>query len=445
MEDTICAIATAVGGAVAVIRLSGDNACGIVSGLWHGKDGKTVSELSPRHLSLGTFSGVNGVLDPSCLAVRMPRPNSYTGEDVVEFHCHGGAVCARALLREILRAGAQLAEPGEFSKRAFLNGKMDLTQAEAVSDMISAGSEAALKLAGRQLLGAIGRRVAKAEDALQDLLAEIESRLDFPEEELDWRPQEEVCGLIEAASSDMQALADTRDEGEIMRGGVSLVIAGPPNVGKSSMLNLILGRDRAIVSDVPGTTRDTIEASVQLRGIPFKLVDTAGVRGGETDVIERAGIARSRESVSAADLVLWVVDASKPYSAQAWPGWEIRGKLLLVANKCDLPHDNDSAEGAIFISALNNIGMDGLYASMEDAVLAGVAHQGDVAVAARHAALFSQAAESLGRAIPLVANGEWELAAIELRDAIGCLGRVTGKTVEPDVLDTIFSRFCIGK
>lgn len=439
-DDTIVALATAVGGAIAVIRVSGSEAVQLCGSCWRG--GRALAELAPRTMYLGAFCAADGsVLDPNCIAVRMPGPHSYTGEDVVEFHCHGGAVCARAVLRTLLSRGIRHAEPGEFSRRAFLNGKMDLTQAEAVADMITAGSEAALRLAGNQLSGKIGEIISVAENALNDILAEVESFLDFPEEEIDWKPSAKIVAAIQEQATSIAKLAATKDEGEIMRGGVSLIIAGPPNVGKSSLLNVMLGRERAIVSDIPGTTRDTIEASAQFRGIPFKLVDTAGVRGDASDAVEVAGIARTEAAAADADLVLWVSDIRAP---QPWPDWKTRGKVLCVYNKADLL-PNSGVDG-LRVSAITGQGLDELYVAMEEAVLG--AHQQedtDVAVAARHAALLSDCADALQRAIPQVECEAWELAAIELRTAIMSLGQITGKTTPPDVLDTIFAKFCIGK
>ncbi len=444
-EDTICAMATAPGGAIAIIRVSGADAFLICSSLWTGLNGSTIDKQPPRYMALGSFHSGDDIIDPSCIAVKMIAPHSYTGENVVEFHCHGGAICAREVLRTILSTGARLAEPGEFSKRAFLNGRMDLTQAEAVSDMISAGSDAALKLAGRQLQGAIGRKISEIEDTLNSLRAEIESRMDFPEEDLDWCPKDEMCGTLKEIAKELDRLAATRDTGELMRGGASLVIAGPPNVGKSSLLNRMLGRDRAIVSDIPGTTRDTVEAAVQINGIPFHLIDTAGIRSDNNDTIEIAGMERSKAAAAIADLVLWVTDASKPSLGQEWPNWDISGKLLHVANKADLLKCAVMQNGALLVSAKDGRGLQELYDAMENAVLNGHHETDDIAVSARHADLLSQASDAVKNAIPLCETETWELCAVPLRQAIFALGQISGKTALPDVLDDIFSKFCIGK
>jgi len=446
MEDCICAIATAVGGAVAILRLSGEGSEHVASQCWKALDGRSVAELPPRQLVLGQAFREHDVLDAGCLAVRMPAPRSYTGEDIVELHCHGGALVARAILQALLHHGARLANPGEFTRRAFLNGKLDLTQAEAIADMIAAGSEAALRLANQQLNGVLGQRIRNAQEQLQDLLAEIESRLDFPDEELDFRSPGTLVQQAESIAADLARLAATRQQGELLRAGVPLAIAGPPNVGKSSLLNLLLGRERAIVSDLPGTTRDTVEENVQLRGIPFRLMDTAGVRDDSADTVEAAGIERARRAAENASLVLWIFDATRPYAEQEWPGWSRRGPVLLVANKSDLLTNRPVLPpGTVLVSALTGNGMDTLLQAMEEAVLPQAPQESDFAVAARHADLLERSAGSLREAASWLNSEAWELAAVPVRAAIAELGQITGTHAPPDVLDTIFSRFCIGK
>ena len=441
-DDTICAISTALGGAVSIVRVSGPDAEKNCGRLWHGRT--SLGETRARELALGRLSSIDGeLIDPQCLAVRMPGPHSYTGEDVVELQCHGGALCARLALDALLKTGCRLAEPGEFTKRAFLNGRMDLTQAEAVADLIGAGSEAALRLAGRHLEGRLGERIRSLHGTVSDVLAEVTSRLDFPEEELDWRdPQDMIDGLV-VVRTELTELLRTRREGEVLRGGLSLVIIGPPNAGKSSLLNHLLGRNRAIVTDIPGTTRDTIEAPLVIRGIPLRLMDTAGIRDGG-DVVEQAGMTRARECAEAADLVIWLVDATRPLSEQPVPAWDFRGSVLRVVNKTDLAEVASSE--AIPISVKTGDGMERLYDAIEKVVWAdrGEKHD-DVAVAARHAALLEEAADAVRRAAERIGEESWELAAVDLRTAVAALGRITGQSVEPDVLGAIFSKFCIGK
>jgi tRNA modification GTPase len=383
------------------------------------------------------------------MAVYLPGPRSYTGEDVVELHCHGGTLGARLVLLELLRQGCRHAEPGEFTRRAFLNGRLDLTQAEAVADLIAAHSEAAVHLANRQLEGALGRRVNALYDRLAEVLAEIESRLDFPEEDLDWLPTPELCARLRAAQADLSGLLASRREGEVLREGVRLVIAGPPNVGKSSLLNAILGRDRAIVTDLPGTTRDTLEELAHIRGIPIRLVDTAGLRES-TDLIERKGVERSLQSLRTAQVILWVFDASLPHADQAWERTDATGTVIPVGNKRDLvaalPMLPPPPPRTVLTCALTGEGLEELFDAVEEAVWGGPGHaESEVAVSARHAALLEAALPAVVDAAARCRLECWETAAVALRAALADLGRITGRTADPDVLGTIFARFCIGK
>ncbi len=439
-EDTICALATALGGAVAVLRLSGPKSRAIANCLWHGR--KLLSKSDPRKLQLGVLSDLQGtVIDASCLAVYMPGPNSYTGEDVVELQLHGGALSAKLALEAVMSAGARHADAGEFTRRAFLNGKMDLTQAEAVSELVSAESRSAVALANKQLSGALGNAINGFYDELSFLLSEIESHLDFPEEELDWMPLEELAARLAKCHDAIVELAATRKEGEVLRDGVSLVIAGAPNVGKSSLLNRLLGRDRAIVSPIPGTTRDTVEAELSIRGIPVHLVDTAGAHDA-TDLVEQTGIQRAKDAAKDADVVLWLTDATRPDDSP-WPDWPRRGELVQAANKCDLA---TPPAGMLGISATTGAGIPQLEEALEKAILGktgGIG--GGIAVSARHGILLDQAGTALSECQMLIRAQSWELAAVPVRQAISALGAVTGRSVDPDVLDTIFHRFCIGK
>ncbi|NOY74687.1 MAG: tRNA uridine-5-carboxymethylaminomethyl(34) synthesis GTPase MnmE, partial [Kiritimatiellaeota bacterium] len=307
-EQTIAALCTPSGGAIAVIRVSGPKSIEIADRVWKGAS--PLSEAPARTLRLGVspFAADSAVGD-SVLAVRMPAPNSYTGEDVVEFHCHGGALVVGRLMSNILAAGAAHAAPGEFTLRAFLNSKLDLTQAEAVADVISARSDMALNLAEKQMTGALGNRMRGIRGKLLSALSESESRMDFPEEELDWLPVEELSETVRSCSAEIADLLATAGDGAVLREGVRIVIAGRPNAGKSSLLNILLGSDRAIVTSIPGTTRDTIEEFASIRGIPVQLVDTAGIRDAE-DEIEGKGVERSLASLRTAQIVLWVMDAA---------------------------------------------------------------------------------------------------------------------------------------
>ena len=474
-NDTIAAICTGTGGAVGIIRISGPRALDAIRSVWRGR--RMPGPDCPRimlygHIKSGPEGSGSG--EPS-LAVFMPGPHSFTGEDVAELHCHGGSFAARRALRLVLQAGARLAQNGEFTRRAFLNGKLDLTQAEGVLDLINAGSERAGLLAERQLNGAVGSVVREIRAEVVRLLAECESRLDFSEEDLDWMPPDALCGKITALREQAAALALTARAGSLIRDGVSLVIAGPPNAGKSSLLNRMLGYDRAIVTPVPGTTRDTLEESVSIGGIRFRVTDTAGLREtAEADPVEALGMERSQKSLGAADIVLWLLDASAP--AESFPAQfeamrlaksAVPGKFIPCWNKMDnaamspegldCAYSQEQNEGKstnksqhVFehISARNGDGLDALFRRLEETAWDGLpqaAQSGDAVVSERHAALLEQAAVHLEAACECVRAESWELAGSSLRTAAELIGCITGETATPDVLDEIFSRFCIGK
>jgi len=469
-NTTIAAVCTGSGGAISIIRISGPDALGVLRSVWQGK--RVPGPDCPRVMLYGRIRPQeDGAGEPS-LAVFMPAPHSFTGEDVAEIHCHGGSFAARRALRLALRAGARLAQNGEFTRRAFLNGKLDLTQAEGILDLINAGSERAGLLAERQLNGAVGSLVREIRQDVVRLLSECESRLDFSEEDLDWMPPETFRKNVLSLRERAAGLALTARAGNLIRDGVSLVIAGPPNAGKSSLLNRMLGYERAIVTPVPGTTRETLEESLSLGGIRFRVTDTAGLRETEkADPVEAMGMERSQQSLGVADIVLWLLDASVPAESRraeieamnrARTG--IRGKFIPCWNKMDAasaPADEldatESADGAKtgtgaanfeHISARTGDGLDRLFRRLEETAWDGLpaaAQSGAAAVSERHAALLEQAANCLEAAAERAREESWELAGSSLRTAAELIGCITGETATPDVLDEIFSRFCIGK
>ncbi len=449
MGDTIAALASAVGGAVAVVRVSGPSAVAVATAAWRGK--RPLSAAVPRCLTLGTVLDNDGAVIDHCLAVRFEAPASYTGEEMVEIHGHGGALSAREILLRILECGARHAEPGEFTKRAFINGKMDLTQAEAVADIINAHSTMALRLANRQLDGLLGRQVAELYQHLIFIRGEIESRLDFPDEELDWLPVPALVLRLETVREQAERLLASRREGEILRQGIRLVIAGSPNVGKSSLLNAILGRDRAIVTHIPGTTRDTLEELAHIRGIPVRLIDTAGLREAE-DLVERTGIERSLATIREAQVLLWMFDASVPAADQAWPQAEHTVPIIPVGNKIDRVSALATAPpgnlgNPVYTCAVTGDGLERLFDAIERVVWATPHWQEpEIAVSARHATLLQRACQDISDAVTCIEQEqEWELAATALRSAAEAVGRINGQTAAADILDTIFARFCIGK
>ncbi len=446
-SSTICAFATAIGGAVSILRLSGPEAVALAGRLWRGRE--ELAEAAERVLHLGRLERLDGqLLDSQCLAVKMLGPHSFTGEDVVELHCHGGALCAHLILQELLAVGCRLAEAGEFSQRAFLNGKLDLTQAEAIADLISAGSELALQLANEQLRGNFGRRLKDIYLLLAEMRTEIEARLDFPEEDLAWQPQEALLRQLSGLEQELRALVDSRARGEILRSGIALCLAGPPNVGKSSLLNVILGDDRAIVSEIPGTTRDSIEVPVSIRGIPLRLIDTAGLRLA-ADGLERQGIERSQQNIAAAAVVLWVMDAAADLPSQMAACPAPPEKVIFVANKVDLLPGAPPLQASlrlIYTCALTGQGIEELYDALEQLVWQGQCEPGaEFAVSARQADALEKAVCHLQEAGQQFSAEVWELAAASLQNAQVELGRVTGQAVSADILGEIFARFCIGK
>lgn len=448
--DTIAAICTGVGGAISIIRISGSDALEIGNKVWSGS--RQLSLENKRMMLLGkTVSTAEDLGDPA-MAVYMPGPNSYTGDDVVEIQGHGGTLSTKETLRSVLNAGARLADPGEFTYRAFVNGKMDLTQAEAVSDIISAHSDMALHLAERQISGRLGSTVSDLREVLYNILSDIESRMDFADVDLDWTDNTEFKVQIEDVLAKAKQLWDSKNEGALLRDGIRVVIAGKPNVGKSSLLNHILGFDRAIVTDVAGTTRDTLEEFATIRNIPVKVIDTAGIREAD-DIIEGMGIERSKESMKTAQLVVWMIDASaddvQAELDEMKSHIHSNDRIITIWNKIDQQSVTTLPETElpnVEISVTQDKGVEAFLDLFEETVW-GFKHteEPEFAVSERHAALLDNTLEALPHAIELLMNNDLELAAIHLRDAIAALGSITGEDVDPDVLDNIFSRFCLGK
>jgi len=445
-EDTVAAVSTPFGeGAIAVLRLSGPHAITIAGGIF--RSGKPVAELPPRVQQFGRIVDGPQVLDEVLLSVHR-APGSYTGEDVVEIQCHGGILVTRRILDLLLAGGARAAEPGEFTRRAFLNGKMDLTQAEAVMDLIRAQTDLALRAATEQLEGRLGRHIVALRETLLGILAHIEAHIDFPDEDIDPATGAALLVRIDSARAEVARLLGTADQGRILREGLRTVIFGEPNAGKSSLLNRLLGYERAIVSHLPGTTRDTLEEVVNLRGIPVRLIDTAGVRPSE-DVLENAAIARTRQVLSRAGLILKVVDASAPPSVPSFPDLPSTAHTLLLLNKCDLGTDPGwQSTSGIPISCKTGQGLDLLTQAIFDSAMHGAGSSDDfmIAINARHQACLKTAAGYLDAARNAMEQAvSPEFIAIELRAALDAVGDVAGRLDAEELLGEIFSKFCIGK
>lgn len=445
MTDTIASISTAFGeGAVALLRISGSEAISIAQKLWTGR--KPVAELPARYAAFGAVAEEGRKLDDVLLTV-FRAPHSYTGEDTVEIACHGGILVSRRLLEAVLRAGARAAQPGEFTQRAYLNEKMDLTQAEAVMDLITAQTDLALRAASEQLEGRLGDRIRDLRTQILETLAHVEAFIDFPDEDIDPDTDALLRGRIDAAIADAAALLATASQGKVLREGIRTVIYGAPNVGKSSLLNLLLGHERAIVSHQPGTTRDVLEETINLRGIPLRLVDTAGVRATE-DEIERAGIERTHRQLERADLVLRVVDASHAPDSDAHPAPADGLREILILNKCDLgAHPAWKGVTAVRMSCLKGEGLDTLADAITESVTTGQASADwTCAINARHAHCLERTATYLRAARSAFDDGlSPEFIAEELRAAMDSVGDIVGRADTEEVLGVIFSRFCIGK
>lgn len=447
LHDTIAAVATAAAeSAVSIQRLSGPQSLEIAARVFQAAG--PLAELAPRTAHLvRALDPQGGVLDQGLLLV-FRAPASYTGEDVVEFHGHGGLLVTQKVLESLLRAGARAAEPGEFTQRAFLNGKMDLTQAEAVMDLIHAQSTLALQAAREQLGGAIGREAAALREELLPVLAHVEAFIDFPEEDISPDTGAALAARMEAVLARTRRLIATSEQGRILRHGARTVICGEPNVGKSSLLNLLLGFERAIVSPAAGTTRDTIEEIIQVHGIPLRLVDTAGLRDG-ADSIETIGIERTRRELERADLILEVVDASRPptQAARVELPPERQSRRILILNKADLGVA-EGWSGGVALSCTAPSGEEGLRDAIREVVLQAGTLQADhpVAINTRHKACFERIAERVGAARGALLAGEApEFVALDLREALQALGEVVGQVDVEQILDVIFSSFCIGK
>ena len=443
--STIAAIASPMGvGAISLIRISGPEAFQIADICTGGIASSTMPRLA-RRCKIRDATGA--VIDDGLLTVFL-GPNSFTGEDTVEFAGHGGILVTREVLARFLQCGATHASPGEFSQRAFLNGKLDLTQAEGIMDLISAQTRLAIRAAHSQLEGTLGKRTTAARDELLEILAHLEAWIDFPDEDIDPQTTLQLRTRIETILTTIDSLLATADQGRVLREGVRTVIFGEPNVGKSSLLNRLLGFERAIVSDIAGTTRDTIEEIINLHDIPLRLVDTAGVRESD-DLIESQGIQRTVRQIESADLLLEVADASLPRPERAvYPS--NHATHLLILNKSDLgEHPSWKNADAIRISCLKDDGFQQLSEKIRTALHFTEADFGEHAVAinARHQASLAIARTNLHAALNLLTehSANPELAAIDLREALDALGEIPGKVDTEDLLGVIFSSFCIGK
>ncbi len=454
-EKTIAAISTGMApGGIGIVRISGSGARKIADRVFRSKSGKTIGEMKGYTAMLGGAFSLSGEKLDDVVALVFAGPKSYTGEDVVELSCHGGLYVTRRLLREILMAGASPAQPGEFTRRAFLHGKLDLAQAEAVMQLISAGGEQAARAAEAGSSGVLSRRVASVRSSLSELAAHLAAWADFPEEDVPALEEKGLLSGLKKTEEELSELISTFDRGKVFREGVDTVIAGRPNAGKSTLMNLLSGRQRSIVTEYAGTTRDIVEETVQLGGIPLRLADTAGLRHTD-DPVEIIGVAAARERLKTAQLVLAVFDASRPLSEEelSWIRELDPQRTVLLINKSDLPKvmDSRALESAfphsLSFSAISGEGLEALEQMISDIL-------GTKDFSPSDGVLFTERQRSdVLRALDAVKEAEQALysgltldaATVCVEDALSALYSLTGENVSDEIIDRVFEEFCVGK
>lgn len=456
--DTICAIATPIGeGGISIIRISGNNALDMASSIFRPKNKQDIKNMKTYTMRYGNVINAenNEIVDDVILSY-MKGPYSYTGENVVEINCHGGVVATNRVLNEIVKAGARLSEPGEFTKRAFLNGKIDLSQAEAVIDIIRAKTELSMKSAIMQSKGSLSKEIGELRKYLLNVLALIEYAVDFTEDDEDIIDDNllfQIKDGINKTIERIKKLLKNADEGKIIRDGLNMVIVGKPNVGKSSLLNALLKEKRAIVTDIPGTTRDIIEEYINIDGIPVRIIDTAGIRDTE-DTVEKIGVERSKEKIEEADLVVLMMDSSREVDDEDKLIIDAvkDKKYITLLNKIDLNKKiSDDIIGnlrnIIEISAKNEIGIDNLKDKIKELFFDGEIDSESLIISnTRHKQALYRALENCTIALEKIQSNEFlDLISIYITSGMRALGEITGDELEEDLLNKIFSEFCVGK
>lgn len=443
-QSTIVAITTPIGtGGVAIVRLSGANAIKIADKLFSSR-GKKPSEFLARELVLGKFE-YHGFFE-QCMCVVFVAPNSFTGENVVEFQCHGGIKIAEKILSACLESGARMAQNGEFSLRAFLNGKLSLSEAEGMIDMINAETDAELSAGYKLMSGKLTKKVREFEASLVDCISELEVSFDYPEEDIEYSSREDIKKRLNKLKSEIGALIDSYQIGNIIKSGINVVICGKPNVGKSSLLNALLKKDKAIVTSVAGTTRDSIEDTFEINGVKVNIVDTAGIRE-TTDKVEKIGVQNAKKKLAGADLVLFVVDGSMPLDAEDEEIYRKvkKQKHLIVVNKAD-KKQAINIDGAIVISSKKGENLKALTDAIYAKTVKGEIYASNLVVTnARHVECLKRAQKSICHALAEIDNQTLDLISIDLNEAYTAIGEITGDTSNEKILDSIFSKFCLGK
>ncbi len=457
LGDTIAAVGTAPGeSGIGIVRLSGGLSVEILDKIFKSKKYKNTKAIPSRYMSYGHIVDEKGNTVDEVLAVIMKGPYSYTAEDVVEIHCHGGIVSIRRIMELVLKGGARIAEAGEFTKRAFLNGRIDLAQGEAVIDVITAKTEGGLNNALSQLEGSLSAVIKEIMEILITVISHIEASIDFPEHDIEELTLKRVKDRTIKAKERIESLLNTYNEGKIHREGLYTAIIGRPNAGKSSLLNILLKENRAIVTDIPGTTRDIIEEYLNLGGILIKLIDTAGLRYTE-DVVEKIGVERTKDVILKADLIIFIMDISESLTKEDRDimTFIANKKVIAVGNKIDLGVKADIEElgsvygkGLVLTSIKEHKGIEDLETAIKDIVYGGNVKSKSTAFISniRHKSLLDKALQSLDAALEAIDKGiVVDLVSLDIKDAWRFLGEITGDTIEEDIIDEIFSRFCIGK
>ena len=460
-DDTIAAISTPLGeGGIGIVKLSGKDSIQIAEKIFSSPKNKSIKDSRPNRVIYGYVNDpLTGKKIDEVLVTVMRSPYSYTKEDVVEINCHGGMITLRRTLELVLKQGARLAEPGEFTKRAYINGRIDLSQAEAVLDLIRSKTDESRRIAIEQLQGGLSKTMTELRDRLTEICVNIEAYMDFPDDEIETASKQDLLDEMKDVGRELQVLLKTYDEARFFREGLLTAIVGRPNVGKSSLLNALLKRDRAIVTEVPGTTRDVIEEYLNINGLPLRIMDTAGIRD-VVDIAEREGVKRSLRSIENADIVIAIFDRSEPFKHEDFEVLEkVKNKnTIFVLNKCDLPSaiDQDSISSFIlhpspFVLDISATRGDGL-AELKDGILNSCLknwkeeREGVVITNLRHKTAIENAQAALNRAIfALTENQPLEILALELRDSLDRLGEIVGVITTEDILNKIFNDFCIGK
>ena len=457
--DTIAAIATGHSPtAIGIVRVSGEGCFALCGKVFRAANGRPFSEQPSHKMVFGEMLDARGRVIDQGLAVRFPGPHSYTGEDSAEFHCHGSPVVLRELLDALFAAGARQAKAGEFTQRAFLNGRLDLTQAEAVIDLIDAETAAAARNAAAQLDGGLRRVLEPIQDALLDITSRFYAVVDYPDEDIEDIRPEQVAEALSSAEAQLTALLATCQRGKVLKSGVRTAIVGRPNAGKSSLLNALAGYERAIVTDIPGTTRDTVEESVLCGGVLLRLIDTAGIRD-TADIVEQKGVERSRKALGSADLVLAVVDGSLPLTAEDLEVLRLAAespRWIAVFSKCDLWDTRARSVGivgspapaaSVTLSSVTGEGLDELEAAVAALFPAGDPKEaGSLLTDQRQEEVVRRARDAVRRAQDALNSGLTPDAVLtDAEEALDALGELTGRTAKEEIVSRIFSRFCVGK